>query len=105
MQNLAHEVLRLVRRIGQDLRVGGIKADVGYHAKEAALFALDDDEAAGTNVLHGVPLVQLHFQTVDEGTVDDDADASSALLHVVHVSAFRSGGQSWILRRMEESNS
>ena len=59
----------------------------------------------GANVLHGVPLVQLHFQTVDEGAVDDHADAPSALLHVVHVLAFNPSGQSWILRRMEESNS
>ena len=88
VQHLAHEVLRLVRRVGQHLRVGGVEANVGDHAKKAAFFALDDHEPAGANVLHGVPLVQLHFQTVDEGAVDDHADAPSALLHVVHVLAF-----------------
>ena len=88
VQHLAHEVLRLVRRVGQHLRVGGVEANVGDHAKEAAFLALDDHEPAGANVLHGVPLVQLHFQTVDEGAVDDHADAPSALVPVVHVLAF-----------------
>ena len=105
MQNLAHEVRRLVRGVGQNLRVGRIEPYVGNHAKEAALFALDDHESAGTNVLDGVPLVQLHFQTVDEGTIDDHANTPPAFLHIVHFSALESGGQSWILRRMEESNS
>ena len=65
VQHLAHEVFFFIRGISQYLGIGGIQAHISNHAKKPALFPFNHDKFASANVLNGVPLVELHFQTTN----------------------------------------
>jgi hypothetical protein len=65
VQHLAHEIFFFIRGVSQHLGIGGIQAHIGDHTEKSALFPFDYDKFASANVLNGIPLVELHFQTAN----------------------------------------
>ncbi len=72
-QDAASEVVGRQGRIGHEIPVRSIEADVGHQAEEVVLLAVDPDEPANAHVLDRRRGIKARGQAVDERALDDQS--------------------------------